>query len=530
MLPHVRDAVITLDASHRITGCNLAAEQLYEFALADVRNHSFGEVTKCHWPPANGHDVAAGTVEGWWGHVRQFTKNGREMLVDVSIIPPHDSAKVDRYITVAREWSPSRRELTGALKDHELFDSLLSDLSTQFSTLPEEHVDGAIESALQALVGFLGASRSSLSQVTPAGAIFVSHTYAVAGVQPAPKGIADDRLPWLVAEMKAGRSVILSAVRDLPPEAQDVRAMMTRSGMKAGLAIPLHVGNALVCVLTFGDFRRERDWPHELTARLRVAGEIFANAIARRQAKEQLQAKQQDLAHLGRVVALSELASVIAHELDQPLTAIITNAQASRTLLEQGPAGVAESKAALADIIADAMRASEIVHRERKLLRKATSNVEPLDVNEVVREIELFIRADARQHGSALKAELSGNLPKVMADRVQLQQVVLNLTRNGIQAMTTEPRDRRVLCISATATATEVVISVRDAGPAVDDERLTRMFEPFFTTKADGLGMGLSISRSIVQAHNGRMWASRNREGSGLTVHIAIPLDLGGAA
>jgi C4-dicarboxylate-specific signal transduction histidine kinase len=141
-----------------------------------------------------------------------------------------------------------------------------------------------------------------------------------------------------------------------------------------------------------------------------------------------------------------------------------------------------------------------------------------------VREIELFIRADARQHGSAVKAELSGDLPKVMVDRVQLQQVVLNLTRNGIQAMASEPRERRVLRINTTASETEMTIAVQDSGPPVDDERVARMFEPFFTTKADGLGMGLSISRSIVQAHNGRMWASRNEEGTGLTVHVAIPL------
>ena len=298
--------------------------------------------------------------------------------------------------------------------------------------------------------------------------------------------------------------------------------MMARSGMKAGVAIPLHVGKSLVCVLTFAASQEERDWPRELNSRLRVAGEIFANAVARRQAKEQLELKHRELTHLARVVALSELASVIAHELDQPLTAIVSNAQAGQHLLDLAQPDIAESKAALADIIADAMRTSEIVHRERRLLRKAKPNVEPLDLNDVVREIELFIRANARQHGSQVTFRLAPDLPKVLADRVQVQQVVLNLTRNGIQAMSAQPREKRLLWVSTTAAANEAVIAVRDAGAPISDECLAKMFEPFFTTKSDGLGIGLAISLSIIQAHGGRMWASRN-EGPGLTMNVSVP-------
>jgi C4-dicarboxylate-specific signal transduction histidine kinase len=157
------------------------------------------------------------------------------------------------------------------------------------------------------------------------------------------------------------------------------------------------------------------------------------------------------------------------------------------------------------------------------LLRKAKPNVEVLDLNEVIREIDLFIRADARQHGSQVRMRLSPDSPNALADRVQLQQVVLNLTRNGIQAMGAQPREKRVLCVSTTVEENDAVIAVRDAGTPVDDDCLKKMFEPFFTTKSDGLGIGLAISRSIVQAHGGRMWASRN-EGPGLTLHVAVPL------
>lgn len=523
--------MFALDGQHRITWCNGAAEELYGFSAGEVRGVAFGQATNCDWPPVGRSSESEQRYDGWSGQLRQQTHAGPGTLVDVSMVAQHQSGKVDRYIILARRAGAGLDELANALEERERFDALLSELSTQFSGLLEEEVDGAIESGLKKLVSFLGASRSTFTQVTPSGALVITHTYAVRGVvDPAPKGIVDDRFPWLVGEMRAGRAVILTTIKDLPPEAHDVRRMMELSGMKAGIAIPLHVGNSLVCVLTVGEFARERHWPLDLISRLRVAGEIFANAIARKQAKEQLQARQQELTHLARVVALSELASVIAHELDQPLTAIITNAQAGQHLLKQDVPDIAESREALGDIIADAMRASQIVRRERRLLRKAKPNVEALDLNEVIREIELFIRADAREHGSHVEASVSAKLPQVLADRVQLQQVVLNVTRNGIQAMTSQPREKRALRISATAVGQEVVVGVQDAGPPIDDARLAQMFEPFFTTKGDGLGMGLSISRSIVQAHNGRMWASRNQGQSGLTVHIAIPLAQGGAA
>jgi signal transduction histidine kinase len=449
-------------------------------------------------------------------------QSGREVRVNVSIVELTEVEQARGFIVIAHEVAP-QVDLAVALSERERFDSLLSDLSTQFSGLLEDDIDQAIESGLVRLVNFLRADRSSFAELTPDGCLRVTHSCAVPGIQRPPRGVADDRLPWLVRQLKEGRTVILPRTADaLPPDAIAEKAMMTHDGMKSGIAIPLHISKSLVCVLTFGVFRGCREWPDELVARLRVAGEIFANAIARRQARDLLQRKQQELAHLGRVVAMSELASVIAHELDQPLTAIISNAQASRHLLARQVPDIAESNAALEDIIADAMRASEIVHRERRLLRRGQQHFEPLDLNEVVSEVELFIRADARQHGAQVKTDLAADLPKVSADRVQFQQVLLNLTRNGIHAMSGQPRDQRVLRISTAFMPDDVMLEVRDSGPVVDEAHLSRMFEPFFTTKVDGLGMGLSISRSIIQTHRGRMWATRN-EGGGLTLHIAVP-------
>jgi C4-dicarboxylate-specific signal transduction histidine kinase len=342
--------------------------------------------------------------------------------------------------------------------------------------------------------------------------------------------LGDAALPWITRELAAGRVVVLPRIPDdLPADAVEERRYMTASGMRSGIGIPVRVGESLVCVLTVGVFHQVREWPVDVIACLKLAGDAFGNAIARRAGTWRLAEKQAELAHVGRMVAMSELATVIAHELDQPLTAIVSNAQATRHLLSRVVPDITDSKGALDDIIADAMRAAEIVRRERQLLRKTKPNVERLNLNDLVREVEMFIQADARQHGTRVRMALSPGLADVMADRVQLQQVLLNLTRNAIQAMGTQPRDQRVLSITTTAASDdEVVLGVSDAGPPVDDAFLSKMFEPFYTTKRDGLGMGLSISRSIVQAHRGRVWTTRNRN-KGLTMHVAIPAKIRGA-
>jgi C4-dicarboxylate-specific signal transduction histidine kinase len=512
------DAMLALDGRRRIIWCNRSAERLFGRPLGELRNIAFTDLAQCDVPDGSeSGEVAQATIG-------PALSNGIARFIEVSFFLV---SEVDGWFVIAREHA-DRECLAAALNDRERFDALLAELSEQFNETLEDEINSVIASALGRLVAFLGVSRSSLAELTREGALLVTHSYAVPGVRPYPRHVADDRLPWLVSEMRAGRTIVLTKVQDLPAEAELEREMMTSGGMRSGIAIPLHVGKSLVCVLSFGDFQNEREWPAELISRLRVAGEIFANAIARRQGKEHLQLKQRELTHLGRVMAMSELASVIAHELDQPLTAIITNAQASRHLLNQDKPDLKESTAALDDIIADAMRASEIVHRERRLLRRGQRNVEPLDVNDAIREIELFIRADARQHGSAVRFELSSRVSKIQGDRVQLQQVLLNLTRNAIQAMSAQPREMRILHVTSRRGSDAVFVEVRDAGVAIDEASLARMFEPFYTTKADGLGMGLSISRSIIEAHCGRIWASRNLSGPGLTFHVELPMKIQG--
>jgi signal transduction histidine kinase len=426
------------------------------------------------------------------------------------------------YLAVIRDDS-QQLQLASSLQARLALETLLAELSARFANLGEDEIDREIEKWLGSLAHMLDVDRSSFAELTPAG-LAVTHSYARPGVNAHGDRPANLALPWLADEFRAGRMVVLSQIPDdLPERAAEERTFLAASGMKAAIGIPISIDGSVVCVLTFGAFRQPRTWSRDLISRVQLAGDVFANAIARRQSKHRLNQKQHELAHVGGVAAMGALASVIAHELDQPLTAVVSNAEAVRNLIHSLEPDLAEADDALRDIIDAAMRMSEIVRRERRLLKGSPGAVEQVDLNEAIREVELFIRAEARQYGVRVALGLLPGIPAVAGDRVQLQQVALNLARNGLQAMREEGTGaRRELTIRTACDADHVVLTVTDAGPPADEALLERMFEPFYTTKANGLGMGLPISRSILDAHRGRIWATRNPD-RGLTMHVAVP-------
>jgi PAS domain S-box-containing protein len=244
---------------------------------------------------------------------------------------------------------------------------------------------------------------------------------------------------------------------------------------------------------------------------------------ALRAAQDHIRRQQAELTHVARVSVMGELVAAIAHELNQPLTAIRTNAQATRRMLARGEPDMAEFDEALEDISADAARAGEIIRRLRELLRKGESEKLPLDVNDLLRNLEPLTKIDALRSDVSVVMALAPDLPTIVGDRIQLQQVMLNLVRNGCDAMRGCARpDDRLVVRTVLAQPGTVEITVEDAGPPLSDEAFSRMFQPFYTTKSAGLGVGLSISRSIVEAHGGFLWATRNPE-RGLTMHITVP-------
>jgi PAS domain S-box-containing protein len=260
----------------------------------------------------------------------------------------------------------------------------------------------------------------------------------------------------------------------------------------------------------------------------RVAGRpLFIGAIQdvteTKMAEEALNAARSELAHVARVTTLSTLTASIAHEVNQPLSGIITNAGTCLRMLDADPPNVEGARETARRTIRDGHRASEVVTRLRALFSKREFTLELLDLNDAIQEVIALSRSDLQRNRVALQSELADSLPNVTGDRIQLQQVILNLLRNASDAMVdVQDRPRQLVVRTERETGDRVRVSVRDAGVGIDAQSANKLFDAFYTTKADGMGIGLSISRSIVERHHGRLWAEPN-DGPGATFSLSIP-------
>jgi two-component system, LuxR family, sensor kinase FixL len=245
--------------------------------------------------------------------------------------------------------------------------------------------------------------------------------------------------------------------------------------------------------------------------------------ISKRVQAERAAARQRDeLAHLSRVAMLGELSGSLAHELNQPLTAILSNAQAAQRFLNQSPPRVDRLAEILADIVKSDHRAGAVIQRLRSMLHKEEAQRHRLDVNELVEESLRLMRSDLLNRHVVVSTELAAGLPGVNGDRNQLQQVLLNLVINGCDAMDGHAAGGRLVVRTQRTIGGNVEFSVADAGAGIPQADLERIFEPFVTSKSHGLGLGLAICRSIVEAHGGRLWATNNAD-RGATLHCELP-------
>jgi PAS domain S-box-containing protein len=243
----------------------------------------------------------------------------------------------------------------------------------------------------------------------------------------------------------------------------------------------------------------------------------------RKQAEEEARRHQDALAHVSRLSMLGELTGQLAHELNQPLCTVVGNAQTALRLLGLPTPDAAELRSALDDIVTAGKHAAEVIRRLRGLVRLREPEATVVNLERTLEEVAGFIEADVRRHGAVVHFDIAHNLPAVHGDSIQLQQVVLNLVRNGLEAMAVTEGTARELTIRAARTGREVAISVTDQGIGVSAETSNRVFEPFYTTKPAGLGLGLSISRSIIEAHGGRLWTEPNPCG-GSVFAFALPI------
>jgi signal transduction histidine kinase len=243
--------------------------------------------------------------------------------------------------------------------------------------------------------------------------------------------------------------------------------------------------------------------------------------------EEALRQAQGDLARVNRVTTMGELAASLVHELSQPISGAMTNAKVGLRKLGSDDSNLDEVREVFARIVRDAQRATEIIGRIRSQFEKGAPNQESLNVNEIIPETIALLRDEALRHNVSIRTELAADLPPIVGDRVQLQQVAMNLIVNSIEAMKEIDGLREIVIRSQQAENGQILISISDTGVGIRPQLAEQIFDPFFTTKANGTGMGLRICRSIIESHGGRLWAVGS-EGRGATFHLNLPCEVRG--
>jgi signal transduction histidine kinase len=312
------------------------------------------------------------------------------------------------------------------------------------------------------------------------------------------------------------------AAHELYRAGEALAVALVEGGIGTALFVPMLRNDELIGTIALGRLRVEHFAEKEIELVTDFATQAtIALEIVRRE--RQYRDVQTELAHANRVAVIGQLTASIAHELRQPLTSVMMSGGAGLRWLAIQPADLGSVKLSLERVVRDAQRGSDIIVGLMDLAKKQPLRKEPLDLNEAIYEVTVLTNGEALKHGITLRAQLAPELLHVEADRIQLQQVVLNLIINAIQAMSIADGGPRDLLISTESIIREGVrVGVRDTGPGLRPENLRRLFDPFYTTKADGVGMGLAICRSIIEAHGGRLWATAC-ESRGALFQFEIP-------
>jgi len=551
-----------------------------------------------------------------------------------------------------------RRRSNEALAERLRFEELLSRLSGDFVRVPSNEIETVFESSLRQLGEALDLGQLTLYRFPTNVAQFeVAYSWSGPGIDRVPRGALGDEFPWVIRQILGANQVSFSRPEELPPEAGRDLDTFRRRGIRSNLVIPLGAGGRVLGSLSFVTYVMERAWPDELVQRLHLVGELFANALAQREAQEalraseamksailaslssnvavldrdgliitvndgwvrlardnggsadaeagvgsryfdicrgatgmsaahadeavagirgvlegssagfgleypcrasrtetwfalsvvplgrpeggavvshtevteqklaelELQRSRHELTHFARISTMGELTASLAHELNQPLTGILTNAQAAQRLLQASPPELGEVGQILADIVEDDRRAGDVIQRLRYLLKKDEAQFHPVDLNVLIRDVAKLLNSDAVIRNVTVTLELASGPVLVNADAVQLQQVVLNLLLNAMEAMADCAESSRSIVVRSESSDVDAVhVSVQDAGVGLRQETHDLVFEPFYTTEPDGMGMGLVIAKSIVEAHGGVIWATDNANG-GATFHFSLP-------
>ncbi len=423
-----------------------------------------------------------------------------------------------RYLLLVHD---SAADLSGGI-----FEDLLARLSSSLIRADIDRIDSEIESWLGCVAAALDFDRSTVLRLNgDDDSLQIVKQYAREGVARLPDRLKVDALyPWLTTKIRDGELVIISSREDLPPEAADDLRFAESVGFGSHVCIPLEVRGLFVGAMTFGSIAFQRAWSAITIQRLRLIAEVFASALERQRNVVEISELRREMRDVSRVASMGELTASLAHELNQPLGSILNNAQAAQQLLRKRKPDLREVKAALQGIVDDDERAAETVRSVRALFQKGGTQLEQIDLTRALRDAERLVRGEAAARKIEFRLDLPSKALLVRGHLPQLIELTVNLILNAFDSISECADDLREVILSATPDVRDVCVKVRDSGAGIDPMIIGRMFKPFITTKRKGMGMGLAIARSIVDAHGGTLDAEQNSD-RGATVKFVLPLN-----
>ena len=406
-------------------------------------------------------------------------------------------------------------------------EALISELARSLVRATVANMDAEINASLKRVVTSLGLDRSTIAEIDPVTGL-ACFTYGWAREPDRIIGRAIDvnaLLPWSKQKMLAGETIVMSNPDKLPREAAVDRESFHRYGPKSNVMVPIKAGGIVIGAMSFASLYHARGWDPEIVRQFQAVAEIFGFGLERKRAVAEMLRVQNELSYVSKMTTMAELAASIAHELNQPLGAILNNAEAMQAMLASERLDLEEIKAGIADIIQDDNRAIQIIQRVWALFRREQIVKAKIDLAQLLSEIAQIVRGDALIRNVSLLLEVKQPIPPIFAERIQLQQAIINLILNAFDAVAGIKDRSREVRIEATVhdNGGGIQIRVKDSGNGIRADAVAKIFEPFFTTKPNGMGMGLAIAKSIIEAHGGVLSVSSNGD-KGTIFEILLPI------
>jgi signal transduction histidine kinase len=401
-------------------------------------------------------------------------------------------------------------------RETERLQSLIGELSAALAQAPADAVDGEIEKWLGRICVALDLDRSAMyEREAPGWMVRTSHTWVRPNFPPFPKKYNPETLlqktvQWIVA----GNRVVFSSPDQIPFELGDFKRFVDRYGPRASAVFPMWAGDRVIGGASFGKFRAPREWKPQLLDQLALIVRLFGSAIERKQAETLSRKAREELAVAQRRSMMGQLVASLTHEINQPLSAILSNLGGLARLIAQKNPDPALASTAINNAVEDAKRTGEIVRRFRAMFKGDSARKASIDLGTLASEVARLVCSESAMRRVKVEMKVSPSLPAIFGDRILLQQCILNLLMNAFDELVKVEEGRRNATIEiALDKPGWVAVSVRDNGPGVDPSVAGRLFEPFFSTKAAGMGLGLLVTRSIVEDHGGKIFAASNDKG-----------------